>query len=366
MAVGFVRCILILVGVAVATAGMLPCTAGAANLERFDDDAPAVVLPTERCGYYFMLPMQIGGDPERTLWMLIDTGASHSVIDPGSLERITGTRVKPGKWARFSLLTAGEVKFRKMRARSVEIDHLQQVLGHPFDGILGFDTFRDVLLVFDYPAGEVRIRGGTLPAADGIEFLELLGKARRPFIEMQVGAVRTSVLIDTGSGSGLTIRDDPGLVWREEPRGVSGSLRINRVEVHHTGRLEGEVRFGAVRLEAPLIQITEGTQLTGTRLLRDYVMTFDQKRRVMRLEHTGENPVRSDSLRNIGVVYTPKSDGLQIVKVFEGLPAWDAGLRQDDLVLAVDGTPVYERDIKDRGTAAGGPETDAATSPARR
>ena len=52
------------------------------------------VLPTERCGDFYFVQMAFAGDADRILSMLLDTGASHTVIDPDSLERVSGKRIE--------------------------------------------------------------------------------------------------------------------------------------------------------------------------------------------------------------------------------------------------------------------------------
>ena len=69
---------------------------------------------------------------------------------------------------RFGKLVAGELEFTNLRARVMQLDHLQRVFGVPMDGILGFNTFAGMLLTIDWPAGELRVREGRLPPPDAV------------------------------------------------------------------------------------------------------------------------------------------------------------------------------------------------------
>ena len=62
-----------------------------------------IVVPTQVCRGYFFVPItmaernEVPGD--HTLWFLFDTGASSSFVDPDSIERFSGKRVKTGQKA---------------------------------------------------------------------------------------------------------------------------------------------------------------------------------------------------------------------------------------------------------------------------
>jgi len=53
------------------------------------------------CRDYFLIPITLAPredrPAERTLWFLYDTGASEAFVDPLSIERISGMKVKTGQ-----------------------------------------------------------------------------------------------------------------------------------------------------------------------------------------------------------------------------------------------------------------------------
>jgi len=55
------------------------------------------------------------------------------------------------------------------------------------DGILGFALFADYLLTLDYPAMQVRLARGDLPAANGADILAFEIENRVPVIEVAIG-----------------------------------------------------------------------------------------------------------------------------------------------------------------------------------
>lgn len=306
------------------------------------------VVPTESCGDYFLIPMAFGGDEERILWMLLDTGASHTVLDPDSLERVSGKRVASGKRVNLPRMTAGDIEFTGMGARLRSLDHLQLALGKPMDGILGFPVFRKVLLTMDYTAGEVRIRKGSLPAPDGKTVLRTIKEKRRPVVEVDFGGYRRAVLIDSGSAGGFVLRPSEELPLVAQPVPFDSSLRIDRVMLLSGARLDHDVRFGGARLAKPTVVVAESTELVGTRILKNFTVTYDQKRRRVLFEPTSVEPVEFPALREVGWALATRERGFEVVRVFDGLGAGRAGILSGDLVVGIDGEPVYERDLCDR------------------
>ncbi|NIM02370.1 MAG: PDZ domain-containing protein [Acidobacteria bacterium] len=305
------------------------------------------VLPTERCGEFFFVQMEFAEDPERVLSMLLDTGASHTVIDPDPLERVSGTRVAIGKRARLPTLAAGEVTFSGISARVMSLDHLQIVLGKPLDGILGYPAFRKVLLTMDYPNEEVRVRIGSLPSPDGKRIFRTFKEKRRPLVKLDFGTESRLVLLDSGSFGGLLVNDSARLRTAEEPIAFDSSLRIDRVMIRSGARLAGDLRFGATTLISPTIVVGNSTDLVGARVLRHFSVTYDQKNRRVMFERATQAPIEFPSVREIGWALRPRKRGLEVLRVFDGLGASRAGVRPGDLVLAIDGIGVYDRDLCD-------------------
>jgi len=301
------------------------------------------VLPTEMCGRFFLVPVALAGDPDKVLTLLLDTGATHTVIDPDSAYRVTGEHANKGEWVDLKKVTAGPVNLGKIRARARNLDHISRALGRDIDGILGFPAFADRLLILDYPGRQVRLGKGHLQ--EGKDVLALSqGDRARPWISLDIAGRERQVLIDSGSGNGLVLYRSKNYVWFSKPLPVRSSMRINRLELREMGRLEAELQFGAVTLLHPLVELTNNTQLMGTAILQHFVLTFDQSNHLMRIHHEGANPIHPPPLLGTGLVFNPKHGGLQVVRVLDGSPAEVAGIRKGDTVTAVDGRSVHQRD----------------------
>jgi len=301
------------------------------------------VVPSETCRGLWVVPVSYGDGPERTLRFLLDTGASYTSVDPDAVERLTGKRVRSGKWARLRDGEAGPMKIRKMKAKIHEMDRTAGALGTPLDGILGFPTFESLLLVLDYPSGEVRVSKGSLPEIDGETVFRDVGKVR-PYLALSVGGTTIPVLVDSGYTGSLTFRHSDPLEWAIEPRGVSASVRYNGIRIDKKGRLDGNVAYGPLTLDRPIVEIIEkGTRLSGSEVLRRFVWTFDQRTRRIRMVAASDEPIETGPVRGTGLALKPIDAGFEVVHVFPDSPAAEARLQKGDVVVAINDTPVYER-----------------------
>lgn len=301
------------------------------------------VIPSELCRGLWIVPVTFDDDPHKSLRLILDTGAIPTSVDPDSIERIIDRRVRPGKKVRLRDGEAGPLRIRKIKVISHEMDHLSRVLGTRIDGILGFPVFKDLLLTLDYHDSEVRIAKGSLPAEDNRTIFRDVGKVR-PYLAVDLGEDRVPVLIDSGSTSGLTLLGDDPLTWETPPRATSGSVRYDTIEVDHEGRHANDIPFGPLSLSKPVVEVREdGPRIVGHKILKRFELTFDQAQRTIRMRPDSPDPVHLEPVRGIGVVFRPREQGLEVASALDGMPAASAGVQDGDVVIAVDGTPVYER-----------------------
>jgi Aspartyl protease len=161
------------------------------------------------------------------------------------------------------------------------------------DGILGFALFTDYLLTLDYPAMQVRLARGALPAADGAEILSFEVENRIPVIELAIGKIRVRAHIDSGNFVAgfilpeelvgqLQLMSTPVTIGRA--RSVSNQIEIKQTQLKDTIRI-GRFEYPQATITFPALSDTN----VGFKVLREYVLTFDQKNQRMKLERASQN-----------------------------------------------------------------------------
>ena len=306
--------------------------------------ADEAVLPTTKCGDFFIAQVSING---KGPWpMILDSGAASTVLS----DKIAGIL---GGVGQVRSVQIGDFKARgELHFFSRSMDQLSHALGTRIEGIVGHPVFQNVLLTYDYPAGEVRVGQGSLPAVG--PGIVPTGKARRPYVRVRIGRHRFRALIDTGSGSGLTLSRAKRYRFGEPLRRTGIRVRINGTHYVRTGRLDGDVELGPLILRQPIVR--EGVKtgrhdnLVGQEILRDFMLIFDQANRRMQFQGPVDSPIRFAPYFDIGAAFDPKEKGWPVMDIFPGSGAEAAGLLVGDLLLARDGEKMWERDCPEDST----------------
>jgi len=171
--------------------------------------------------------------------------------------------------ARFEGLTAG------VRG------HHERRLGRAIDGILGFGLFEQALLTLDYPGAKVRIERGELPAADGGEVIPFRMERGIPSITLAVGPLTVDADIDAGAMGGFMLPADliDRLPLAAAPKVVGKARTVSNEFEIREAPLNGTVRLGRHQFAGATVgfQPVFPKANVGSRVLRDFVVTFDQK-----------------------------------------------------------------------------------------
>jgi len=313
-----------------------------------ESNTEPIVVPSEVCGDYFFIPITLAprkGYPEdRTLWFLYDTGASISTIDPHSIERVSGKKLKTGQWANISDASAGPVKINKMRSRVQSLTHLSLAMGREIDGILSFTTFKDFLLTLDYQLHEIRLESGELPRPDDDTVFSTKGPDARPWLTIEFSNRDRRMLLDSGAAkSGLVVRDIDKFETLATAVPFGASVRLTEIEIRSGARAESDARLGPYIFKTPILESTPGPELIGGDIMRFFNWTFDQKNKRVRVEqHEPNEPVIFEPIIAHGMVMVPRASGFRVTSVLDNTPAAAADIRPDDVVTHFNGTTMAE------------------------
>lgn len=305
----------------------------------------ALELPSETCNGLFFVPVTFGASGDATLELLVDTGASRTYLDRSALGRVLGHKVPAG---RVTLANAriGDLELGSLSAHTLTLRTLSLALGRNVDGILGFPAFKDVLLTLDYPNEAIHVSPGRLPRVDGREIFRYRG-LRRPFVDADVGGKSMTVLLDSGATGRFALLPKKSLRWAEAPRPVKTAVGVGYVSLREGGRLADPIRLGPLTFEEPVAMLVGDESYAGWHVLRHFVLTFDQKRKRVRMRAIEPGPIRPAAWVGMGVGIHPRPGGLEVLAVFPGTSAEAEGIRPGDLIVAIDGVPVHETGCPD-------------------
>ncbi len=263
--------------------------------------SPAVEVPMLFRGPMPAVEVMVNG--QGPFLFAIDTGGSGQArVDTSLVERLklktvgqvqagdgSGSNVRSLDLVELETVAFGGAEFKKVRAASRNYNtspNLPKV-----DGILGFGLFEDYLLTLDFPAKRVRLERGELPRADGADVLSFESPRGIPVVELGVGGNRIKADVDTGNTIGgfvlptalverLTPASAPVVVGRA--RTVTSDVEIREV------RLKDSIRLGRFEFAEPTVvypALGDGGNI-GSRLLREFSLTFDQKNKSVRLKRS--------------------------------------------------------------------------------
>jgi CubicO group peptidase (beta-lactamase class C family) len=177
--------------------------------------------------------------------------------------------------ARFENMTAAVRSYNERR------------LGEPIDGVLGFGLFKECLFTLDYPGNRVRIERGELPPVDGREVIAFTAERGIPSIRLQVDSLWVDADVDAGSMGGFALPASlaPRLPLASQPRVIGRGRTVSNEFEIKAAELKGSVHLGGHEFPGATVEFQPLFPMAnvGSRVLRDFRVTFDQKNRRMRL-----------------------------------------------------------------------------------
>lgn len=196
----------------------------------------------------------------------------------------SGRNARPMALVPIQSLVIGAARFEGLQAAVRDMRELPS--GEKTDGILGFGLFAGCLLTLDYPGNAVRMARGELPPVGG-DVLAFTRASGIPTARITVGGRAMEAHVDAGFMGGVALPEAEA-----ERLSLSGPLKVvgraqtlgNAFEIK-AAPLAGDVVIGSVVLERPMVEFQPvfPTANVGARVLRDLVVTFDQKNDRMRV-----------------------------------------------------------------------------------
>jgi len=240
-------------------------------------------------------------------WLFFaDTGAGVTVIDKSLAKElgleVTGKRPIGGPSdpegidadvVRIDSLKLGSIELTNVEAASWDRSELYKQAGRDRPrGVLGLGLFAGYLLTFDGPGRQVIIEDGALPERDDKHVVPFkISEYGIPVIQIAINGRSIDAHFDTGSPGSLTLPDsmEKNLKFKTKPRVMGRARTVNGAFEIRGAQLDGNVDIMGYPFDDPqvaLISALDGMHaaVIGSRLLRDFVLTFDQKNKRVRLQ----------------------------------------------------------------------------------
>lgn len=278
-------------------------------------------------------------------------------------------------------------------------------LGVPIHGIIGYDLFRDFVVEVNYNRRHIKFHNPATYAPKEKKNRITLPMAvvnRRAFIEGEVSvtgetAIPVKLLIDTGSSDAVWLFDAPekGIALPDRfyedylGRGLGGEIygsrtKVDRIRIGTFDLFDAKAAFPYMEYFATGAPLGDRNGSLGAEILRRFNIIFDYRERQimlsknsnfsdpfrynmsgLALQHNGMRYVveqldelqggsKSDK-RSFGDVKILVGNRTQVSLVPEivvsairaGSPADDAGLREGDVILAVNGKRVHNYKLQE-------------------
>jgi hypothetical protein len=266
-------------------------------------DTNVATAPMHMRGLMPVVEVKLNGQGPFAL--MIDTGAGMKAdIDPSVAQRLnlqltgraingdpSGENDREVATTTIDSLAIGKAEFRNVTA---VVRHQRLTKDYPaVDGILGFALFTDYLLTLDYPAMQVRLTRGSLPVANAADILNFEIENRIPVVELAIGRIRVPAHIDSGNFvAGFLLPEEivEQLQLQSAAITVGGARSVtNRIQLKQV-QLRDTIRLGGFEYPHPTIAFPALADTNiGFNVLREFILTFDQRNRRMKLQRGLQN-----------------------------------------------------------------------------
>jgi TPR repeat protein len=318
------------------------------NAPMLPDDIAAAVCPLDR---HFMIPMTVLGETGN---LVVDTGSSTTCLDDSYRERLGEPLTRQtgvgGVTAAVNFecfdcpdFFIGQARIASLVTIIGDLKAVRESTGWQLDGMLGMNCLRYHVVCFDPDKGEFTV-GGVVPEAVKKSVLAIpLEEYRRNIFAIKAmvnGSGPMPLFIDSGFDGSISLSDAD---WQ---KAFSGSTKktVSHSEIDLTGTTRtvncARLKSVAVGTNTYADWIAEsqpgfqaGSHL-GQKFLRRHVCYFDFPNGKLYLL-PGRNLLREDELDLSGLDLKIANGKWEIESVVVGSPAFWAGLKASDQVVAI-------------------------------
>ena len=329
----------------------------------FIDGGRRARMAVDIANHHVFVAVELDGRPLR---FILDTGGVNLVTtetaarlglrSEGELEgRGPGEKSVTVGFTRVARLAiGGKVALERQLLRVLPMPGFDEVEGVPFDGVLGVELFRRLVVRIDYAGAALELTDpAVFEAPAGAQSLPLTFFGHFPGIDGDLDGAKGQFWLDTGSRGGLFVADPfaqaNGLAGRYP---TSGAMTIGwGVGGGAEGRLArgGRLTLGAIAIDGPVLRwpseggggvmaMRDVAGNVGGEILGRFDVTFDYGRQRVLLvpDDAHGTPFAAD---RSGLWINRRGGDVVVKAVMADGPGSTAGLRVGDVLCEIDGEP---------------------------
>jgi hypothetical protein len=325
-----------------------------------------VELPFSLEANHIIIEVVVNGVPARAIF---DTGG-RTVLTPELAQRLglttsghvraegAGAGSVGASLVQLRSLALGPIVLKEQPAVVIPLPRgITHATARPVEMIVGYEIFRKFVTTFDYPKNTVRLiptEGYIAPP--GSVGIPISFEVTAPVVAGTIDGIPAKFVIDTGSGSALTLHSPFVAAHQMQQRfHTVGEMVVGRgVGGYVRGIVArgGDLTLGPERIHSPLVLLSTDAAGAGAShsidgnvggaLLAPYAVTFDYERHRMYLAGP-VGPERPTIFSRSGV-YAVRDDPrfYLVIDVLANGPAASAGMKAGDRIIAIDGKPATE------------------------
>jgi hypothetical protein len=351
---GAMRCRTLVLGLLACAWLLSGCASFRLPPRRTSMESARTVLPATIVGNFLVI--ETPADKHGSYHFIVDTGSSVTLVTPDLAKRFGGKppanqspmrvrgangEVKLLNPVVLKRLQLGAARFEGIRALTHDLNDLSSHLGIRIDGVLGFPLFRETLLTLDFLHSQIVITPHGVPTAQPGVTIPFNNEQNTPLIPIQLGAESLIALVDSGSDAPLSLNTvglHPTFLYGPKPGLLLATLAGDRLGM--IGRLAQPLTVGAYVIENPIVNVTDDLSSIGGGLLRNFTVTFDQKRNQVTFFRPNYDPIHIAPVRSTGLSFTKIPAYWRVAAVVAGSAADQLGVQPGDLCTRINDEPV--------------------------
>ena len=257
--------------------------------------------------------------------MILDTGSPTVVLRPDIAQQLALPKgaihgsefarsiggVDTVIFKRIAKLTLGEVEFKDLDAKLIDIPSDYLGPGVHIDGLLGLRVFSQLLLTIDYPNSQLILTPNQYLGTDSPHVIPArLQKAQHLLVDLPVNGKTMTFTLDTGTSMGFFLLDSDAqkLSFSQGPIISGTSNTPHGLVTIRVGRIHQTLDLANQQIKQPIVYIrpaqyplisqrnmdplfADATSLIGGEVLRHFSLTIDQRSQLVSFERNYNKPI---------------------------------------------------------------------------